>query len=471
MKGKGQTTIMDKHVPNILIIDDEESVCSILKRFLSFEGYNVTTKNRATEGLKFINENRVDLLIVDLMMPGMTGLELITKLKDYENKPEIIVVSGHGTINSAVDAIKLGAYDFIEKPLHLESLKIDVNNALLKGNLSTRVKFLETRLKGDVAFSSLIGKNKGFQNAIILAKQVANSDVNLLISGESGTGKEVFAKAVHAASNRCKGPFIALNCAAIPENLLESELFGYEKGSFTGANSRHIGHFENATKGTIFLDEVGELPISLQAKILRVVQEKKVLRLGNSTSVDVDCRIISATNRNLKQEITNNKFREDLYFRLNVIELNIPSLRERLDDIPLLIKHFLTKFNEENIRIENVTLDVLQKYNWPGNIRELENIIQRAIVLSNDKIISNNILPKHIIDYANFIELDKTYDSSSGENDYKTFMGKCEKKYIVESLELNGGNVIKSAVYMGIARQTLYRLMNKHDISSQDYHQ
>lgn len=453
--------IKREYESRILVIDDEESICEIVRRFLENDGYDVCTRNSVSSGMELILEGEIDLVLVDLMLPEISGIELVKELKGKKLALEVIVMSGHGTVENAVEAIKYGAYDFIEKPINFKKLNVSIKNALEKRNLSNRLGFLEAKVKGDVEFSSIIGNESALLKVISMAKQVAGSDVNLLVTGESGTGKEVFVKAIHYAGHRGKGPFIAINCAAIPENLLESELFGYEKGAFTGADARKIGYFESADDGTIFLDEVNELPLTLQAKVLRAIQEKKITRLGSTKEIPVNCRIISATNRNLEALIEGGQFREDLFYRLGVIEIKLPPLRDRINDVPFLIEHFLKKYNAADMRIDKKALEQMLKYSWPGNIRELENVVQRAIILTNQKVITIDELPDKIFKeefIINFKEDQTTYQEFKHEVELH------EKAFFSRVINNCSGNVAKTAKEIGISRQSLHSNLKKYEI-------
>lgn len=453
----------------ILVIDDEEAILSLMKRFLENRGFEVRTEPLSEAGLDFLRDKQVDLIIVDLKMPGMDGLEFVRAAKEMKYPAEIIVMSGYGTVETAVEAIKIGAFDFIEKPLNFERLAVTIQNALDRSNLKGRIAFLENKIKSYVEFEGIIGISERFLESKKLAEQIARTDVNLLVSGESGTGKEIFARAIHNAGPRGDGPFVAINCGAISENLLESEMFGHEKGAFSGAVARRIGHFEHADGGAIFLDEVGELPLSLQVKILRMVDEKEIMRVGSSRPIRIDCRIISATNKDLEKEVSENRFREDLYYRLNVIELKLPPLRERIDDIPLLAAHYIRKHSDSEMKMDAAFSDALQNYHWPGNVRELDNVIQRAVALNSRQLLTADLLPKKIL----FADKDKNRLTPAAASSLKkakeNVKSVFEKDLIVEKLRRNKGNILKSAEEMGTTRQTLHKLLKKHGISARDF--
>ncbi len=460
--------VMDRK-NTILVIDDEERILSLMKRFLESENFRVETEFQAEKALEFMMKNQVDLVLVDLRLSGMPGDELVRAMKEMKYPAEVIVISGYGTVESAVETIKQGAYDFIEKPINLDRLLLTIKNALQKGNLENKIAFLESKIKNYMELDGVIGNSESFVETKKLAKQLANTDVNLLITGESGTGKEVFSRAIHNASKRGDGPLIAVNCGAIPDNLLESELFGHEKGAFSGAVARRIGHFENADGGTIFLDEVSELPISLQVKLLRMVQEKEIMRLGSSHPVKVDCRIISATNRDLETEVAEHRFREDLYYRLNVIELRIPPLRERLDDVPLLVNHFLKKYADNEMKVSKDVMDILQSHHWPGNVRELENIIQRAVALTTEKIISREVLPDKLLKRRQQKHFDMQFCSTDYKQAQQIVIDSFEREFLTKALRRHNGNISKCADEMGLVRQTLHKMLNKHDIDARAF--
>ncbi len=453
----------------ILVIDDEEGVLDVIERFLAKNGFEVRTEAGAEAGLEFIRKNNVDLILVDMMMPGMGGLEFVRAAKDMKYPAEVMVMSGFGTVESAVDAIRFGAFDFIEKPLNFEKLLIDIQNAIKKSRLEDRIEFLENRIKSNIEFDGIVGNSTEFLKTKKLAEQISRTEVNLLITGESGTGKEVFARAVHNAGPRCGGPFMAVNCGAIAESLLESELFGHEKGAFSGAVARRTGHFENADGGTLFLDEIGELPMSLQVKLLRAVQEKEIMRVGSSRPVRVDCRIISATNRNLEKEVEKGTFREDLFYRLNVIELKIPPLRERAEDIPLLAAHFLRKLSNAEKTFDPPVLDDLQNYRWPGNVRELENVMQRAIALCPASLITSDLLPEKFRAPGEAPKRRAAYTAMNFKEAQEQMIKTFERDFIVEAISRNEGNILKTAEEIGLTRQTLHRMINKHGISPKEF--
>jgi len=384
---------------NILVVDDEEGIREFLEIFLSSEGYIVSTTPDPFEALEIIKKNTIDICISDIKMPGMNGVELLQEVKKIKPELPVILITAFASMDTAISAMKEGALDYISKPFEdLDSLRKVIHKAIEccpKENNKSSNKDIAC-FEETIFFENIVAKSPSMIKILRLIPQIANSPSNVLITGESGTGKELIARALHKSGNRINNNFVAINCGGIPETLLESELFGYKKGAFTGADRDKNGLFASANHGVIFLDEIGEMPLTLQVKLLRVLQEKAILPIGDSEEIKIDVRIISATNKNLEEEVINGNFREDLYYRLNVINLHIPSLRERKEDIPLLIKHFLYKYSKEHGRdwtdISDYALKLLLDYPFPGNIRELENIIERGVALSS----SNIILPESL---------------------------------------------------------------------------
>src|SRR4030043_1342768 len=377
--------------PTILVVDDELGARQSLEVILE-DDYRVLSAESGREALEVLQRESIDLILLDVNMPDMDGLEVLCKIKEQDDEMDVFMVSALNLARKAVDAIKLGAYDYITKPYEPEDILSTVHRAISKQKLNREVDFLRREVETVRGFDQIISQNKAMLKIFELVKKVGYTSTNILIIGESGTGKELIARAIHRQGSRKNGPFVAVNCAAIPPELMESELFGHEKGAFTGAHTRTIGKFEYANGGTLFLDEISTLRPDLQAKLLRVLQEREIERIGSNRPIKIDIRVIAATNTNLEDAVSKGTFRQDLYFRLNVVPISIPPLRERREDIPLLAKHFLNKFNLSfNKRIPGFSdkaMDVLLRYHWPGNIRELENLIERIIVLSkgNDPI-------------------------------------------------------------------------------------
>jgi DNA-binding NtrC family response regulator len=376
----------------ILVIDDERSIRNVLKDILEYEKYTVDLAENGAEGVDCVNNNSYDAVLCDIKMPEMDGIEFLTNAMEINSELPIIMISGHGDIDTAVDSIKKGAYDFIQKPIDLQRLQITLKNALDKGKLVTETRNLKKKVSKRY---EMIGDSEALNKIRKMIDRVAPTDARVLITGSNGTGKELVAHHLHEKSLRAKAPFVEVNCAAIPSELIESELFGHEKGAFTSAHKQRKGKFEQANGGTIFLDEIGDMSLSAQAKVLRALQENKISRVGSDKDIKVDVRIIAATNKNLKQEINNNNFREDLYHRLSVILINVPSLKERKEDIPLLTHHFIEEICKENgIPKKTITEDAilaLKEYEWTGNIREFRNMIERLVILCSEKISKDDI--------------------------------------------------------------------------------
>ncbi len=383
-------------MPHILIIDDEKSIRNTLREILEYEKYTISEARDGEEGFKMIAENDYDVVLCDIKMPKMDGIEVLDKTMEQGKELPFIMISAHGTIETAVEATKKGAYDFIQKPLDLNRLLLTLRNALDRKNLVSETKVLKRKISKTY---DIIGESRPITEIKETIDKVAPTDARVLITGENGTGKELVARWIHEKSNRVDQPLIEVNCAAIPSELIESELFGHEKGSFTSAVKQRIGKFELANNGTLFLDEIGDMSLSAQSKVLRALQENKITRVGGDKEINVNVRVVAATNKDLKKEISENRFREDLYHRISVILIHVPPLRERLDDIPMLVERFLTEIAEEygakKKSIHSDALKQLQKLPWTGNIRELRNVIERLVIMSND-----NISKEDVVKYA-----------------------------------------------------------------------
>lgn len=436
----------------ILTIDDEENIRNGLADNFELEGYNVLQASNGKDGLALIAKGGVDLVITDLRMDGMSGEEVVRHVTTENPGIPIIVLTGHGSIEEANKAIKSGAYYFLTKPLNLDHLNKIVQNALKERAQQIKIKELQEKLKNSQSSDDMIGKSAELNRVRTMISKAAPTKASVLITGESGVGKELVARAIHNQSSRKDKAFIVVHCAALSETLLESELFGHEKGAFTGADGLTHGKFELADGGTIFLDEIGEINLSTQIKLLRVLQEKEFERVGGEKSIKVDIRIVAATNKNLENEVKNGNFREDLYYRLNVVRIEMPSLKERKDDIPLLLHGFLKEFNIENHKnitgFDNRAKSAIMKYNWPGNIRELRNCVESAVVMCNGEEITFADLPASVrasTDISNIIiPAGITLDEA-------------ERIIISENLALNNGNKTKTAEILGIGRKTLHR--------------
>lgn len=444
----------------ILIVDDEKNMVWALKNALQPLGYKIISASRGKEAIEMIKMNEPSLVLLDIRLPDKNGIEVLKEIRVTHKIMPVIMMTAHGTVETAIQAMKLGATDYLSKPFDLEEMKILVHKAISYGEMATQFNFLKDELKNNLT-DTIIGDNDNMKEVFNVAEQVADSDVTVLITGESGTGKEVVSDFIYKMSNRSDQPFIKVNCGALPENLLESELFGHEKGSFTGAFARKLGRFERADKGTIFLDEIGEIPPSIQVKLLRVIQHKEFERVGGTETINVDVRIIAATNRKLKEMVEQGTFREDLYYRLNVIPILIPPLRERKSDIPLLINHFIEKFSvkmhKKPLILKSSALKILMDHPWHGNIRELENFVERMSILTRGDEITVENLPEEI----KKSKLSKhTYKiSESGIN-----LEAVEKSFIEQALALSDKNQTKAAALLGITRHTLLYRIEKYKI-------
>jgi len=438
----------------ILVVDDEQNIRRMLVRVLSSEGYTIKEAANGLEALKKLEGENCSLVLLDLKMPGLNGIETLRKIKEYDPNLPVIMMSAYGSIAEAVEAMKLGALDYLIKPFDIEELKIIVKRAIKQYELKVENIYYREEEEKRFNFEEIIGKSNSINRVLEMIKNVASTPATVLITGESGTGKELIARAIHKNSLRKDGPFVVVNCAAFSLNLLESELFGHEKGAFTGAISRRIGRFEMADGGTIFLDEIGEMDLSIQTKLLRVLQEKEFERVGSSKTIKVDARILTATNKDLKREVKEGRFREDLFYRINVFNIDVPPLRERKEDIPLLVEHFINKYNKIlNKRVKKVSakaMDFLIDYNYPGNIRELENIIERSIIMAKDEIIDEN--------YFYFIEQERKFEKKGTLKDV-------EKELIIKYLIQNKGNRTKTAESLGISRRSLQNKIKEYQIN------
>ncbi len=443
----------------ILTIDDEENIRNGLADNFELEGYDVKQAASGEEGLKLIAEGGIDLVITDLRMDGISGSEVVKKVTSEHPGIPIIVLTGHGSIDDATAALKAGAFDFLTKPLDLDHLNKIVKNALQGKILAEENRQLQAKLLKSQNGDEMVGKSDSLNRVRQMISKAAPARASVLITGESGVGKELVARAVHEQSDRAKGPFIVVHCAALSETLIESELFGFEKGAFTGAENLHKGRFELADGGTIFLDEIGEVNLATQVKLLRVLQEHKFERVGGEKSIEVDVRVVAATNRNLEEEVKAGKFREDLFYRLNVVRIEMPALRERMDDIPLLMHAFLREFNIENKKnikgFDKASKAAMIKYNWPGNIRELKNAVESAVVMCTGEEIKMEDLPRALRNQ----DEEKVITIPIGIT-----MDEAEKIIIQENLAANKGNKSRTADILGIGRKTLHRKLEELNI-------
>ncbi len=448
---------------HVLIIDDEVEICESIKMILEYEDYKVDYFTDAKEGLKNLEFNEYSVLLLDIQMPNMTGFEVLNELRTKKSNMNVIMISAHSSLENAVKATKLGAFDFIEKPIDREKLLISVRNASERTNLITENKNLKKDLEVE---HTMIGSSKVFTSILQTISRVAQSDARILITGENGTGKELAAREIHLQSKHADQPFVEVNCAAIPNELIESELFGHEKGAFTGAHNKRIGKFEAANKGTLFLDEIGDMSLQAQAKVLRAIEDGKIERVGGNSKIDVDVRIVAATNKVLAKEIEDGNFREDLYHRLNVIPITIPPLRDRKEDIPLLVDHFVKAICQKNnfplVIFTDSAISLLTNMHWSGNIRELKNIIERIIIMiPSDEITVNDIsalVPNSV---------SKTDDFLNVTNSFQEFKEKAERAFILKQLQLNNWNISKTSEVLGIQRSHLYNKMKKYNIEKE----
>ncbi len=447
---------------NILVVEDGQSQREMLRDFLAGEGHKVAEAQDGKTAVQRFLDGHFDLLLVDFKMPGMNGLEVLKKIKEINPQINIVMMTAYGTIETAVDAMKLGAVDYISKPIDLDELLVLVGRIAERQTLIRENEILRKKLwKKDISSGQIIYKDPGMESIINMAGRVASSRTTVLIQGESGTGKELFARLIHGTSPRSAKPMIVVNCGAIPDTLLESELFGHEKGAFTGATSRRIGRFEEADGGTLFLDEIGEFSPSVQVKLLRFLQEREFQRLGGNQTIRADVRIISATHRNLEDKVREGLFREDLYYRLNVVSMVIPPLRDRKEDVPLLIEYFMKRFSSENDKdiegFSSEAMDTLLKYDYPGNVRELENIVERAVVIARDPIISERDLP--------FTDVSSDHFTTHREGGaLKDEIESLERKRIEQALEDTANNQTRAAELLGITERTLRYKLKKYGL-------
>ena len=459
---------MTIHKEKILIIDDEaemlDNCCRILKR----SGFDCLLLQESENLTQILKGEPPDLILTDLRMPKKDGMSVLKEAKAIDPDIVVLLFTAYGTIKSALEACKLGAFDYIPKPFSAEQLRIAVNRGIKQKRLSDENKYLRSQLKEAYGFNRIIGNSAALRAVLELVKKVSRTDANILIAGDSGTGKELIARGIHTNSDRSQSPFVPVDCASLPENLLESELFGHEKGAFTDAHVTRPGIFEYANGGTLFLDEIGELTVTLQSKLLRVLQERQVRRVGGRRLLNVDVRIISATNRSLPEAIEEGKFREDLFYRLNVISIPLPPLRERKDDIPLLANHYFKHFSKSSKNeiqgISKKAMELMERYHWPGNVRELQNVMERAVSLTDSKIIGPKDLPEQI----RLIRESDPFVSPARSN-YKEakreWTDSFEKRYLSALLKRHNGNISKAAMEAQVNRKTIHRLLKRHSLS------
>lgn len=446
----------------ILIVDDEKNYLVVLEALLSPEGYEIVTSEKAQEALRMIQEADVDLVLTDMKMPGMTGMELLEEAKKIKPEVPVIMMTAYGTIEMAVEAMKKHAYDYITKPFQNEELKLTLRKALENYRLVKENRRLSEALSERHGYRNIVGKSKSMLKVYDLIDKVAQSKASVLITGPSGTGKELIAKAIHYESLRKDRPFISVNCGALAETLLESELFGHEKGAFTGAIAMKKGRFELADGGTLFLDEIGDMSPPLQVKLLRVLQEMEFERVGGTKTIKVDVRVLSASNRNLKDDVASGVFREDLFYRLNVIHIEVPPLRERMEDVRLLVTHFIEKYGDSKIELTPQAWEALYTHSWPGNIRELENVIERAVVLNSGNFIDLKDLPVEFTKAKGDLDVDRFIPP---EAPLQSTLEEIEEKLIRRALKESGNVQSHAADQLGITKSLIQHKMKKYNIS------
>jgi two-component system response regulator HydG len=445
----------------ILVVDDEASQRDLLHMVLTEEGYSVETASSGEEAVQKVEDRFYNLVIMDMKMGGMGGLEALKSIKEISSAVQVLIVTAYASVDTAVDAMRSGALNYLTKPIDLAELKVLVDKTMQFSQLVAENESLKAQVTGAFEASQIIGSSPRIQEIFDTLRMVAPTEATVLILGESGTGKELVADAVHANSPRKKGPLVKVNCAALPETLLESELFGHEKGSFTGAVARREGRFKLADGGTLFLDEIAEMSLLLQAKLLRVIQSRSFERVGGTETITSDVRLVVATNRDLEEEVSENRFREDLYYRLNVVPVTLPPLRERREDIPLLAEHFLLEIAERNSKMirgfSPAAMDLLVRNRWKGNVRELENVVERAVIMSRGDLIQPGDLPGHIMDEG---------DAASAGIIPGRPLSDLEREAILSTLEMTGGNRTETAKLLGISRRTLQYKLKEFKIRS-----
>lgn len=452
--------------PKILIVDDDPGHLTTLNTVIKSWGYTVETADDGISAVRMVKSELVDLILMDVRMTQMSGIEALEQIKIYNPAIPVIIMTAYSSVSSAVEAIKSGAYDYLMKPLDFEVLKLTIERASEHAGLKAENKMLREHLRTDYDISNIIGRSEPMKNLLEMMSMVAPSDTTVLITGESGTGKELIARSLHFNSPRKDKPLVVVNCAAIAETLLESELFGHEKGSFTGADKRRTGRFMQANRGTIFLDEIGEMSSTMQAKLLRVLQEKEIQQVGGDETINVDVRILAATNRDLETEVENGNFREDLFYRLNVMPLNVPALKERREDIPLLAQHFLDRYAKKNRKTVKgfvpLAMDMLVNYDWPGNVRELENAVERAIILMTGEHITEKQLPLNIT--KKYSALDQAPTTGGQILDGTRSLSDLEKEAILATIDASDGNKAEAARRLGITRKTLHNKLKTYGL-------
>lgn len=453
---------MTQDKSKILIIEDEKNMREILSMLLEGEGYVVMTAPDGTTGIEQIRKDIYDLIITDIKMPGCDGFDVLREAKEISPETLVIMITAFGTTESAVEAMKLGAYDYIHKPFKIDEIRLVVKNAIEKKRLRGEVSVLREKIRTTYELGNIFFKSAKMQELLRILPKIAASNSNVLITGESGTGKEFFATALHNLSSRKENNFVAINCATLPEGLLESELFGHMKGSFTGAVSNKQGLFEIADKGTLFLDEIGDMPLSLQAKLLRVLENGTFRRVGGTGDIKVDVRIIAATNKDLKEEIETGRFREDLFYRLNVIPIHLPALRERKEDIPLLVDYFIRKFSKSSKKVSPGAMKILMNWPWRGNIRELENVMERIILMTDHEEITVSDIPADLMSAPS--ESSGLPSLTEDGIELDSIIANIEKRYLMEALRLSGGSKTEAAKLLNITFRSLRHRLHKYGL-------
>ncbi|MBN2172360.1 MAG: sigma-54-dependent Fis family transcriptional regulator [Candidatus Krumholzibacteriota bacterium] len=444
----------------ILVVDDEASVRGALAKILRYEDYEVIEAADGPGALELVGRERLDLVFLDIKMPGMDGLEVLGRLAGMKLDLPVVIISGHGNVQTAVEATRLGAFDFLEKPLDADRVLVTLRNGLAQGRLRDENRDLMEKLRGR---DEIIGESPAIRELLAAVERVAPTEARVLITGENGSGKELVARAIHSLSGRREGPFVPVNCAAIPNELIESELFGHEKGSFTGAHQRRIGKFEQAHRGLLFLDEVGDMDLNAQAKVLRVLQEGRLERVGGTVTIEVDVRVIAATNKNLLAEASENRFREDLYYRLNVVPLHVKPLRERPTDVPLLVRYFADQFiKEQGMRPKSFSRSAMERltgYRWPGNVRELRNLVERLLIMS----------PGEVVEAADVTLGEREEGSEDGffaARTFQDFKERSEAVFLRRKLAEWNGNISQTARALDMQRSNLYKKIEKYGLST-----
>lgn len=448
---------------NILIVDDEKNIRRSVEMILQNEDYSISLAENGKEAVNVVRDKKMDLVFLDLLMPDMNGIEVLKQVKEYDPEIVVVMMSGHGTIENAVEAVKLGAYDFIEKPLTKEKVLITAKNALERVSLRDENRSLKSVIAKQF---EMVGESSAMNDVKNQITKIAATNVRVLVLGESGTGKELVARAIHDLSPRKNKPFIKVNCAAIPEELIESELFGAVKGAYTGSVADRDGKFSQAHTGTIFLDEIGDMSLKVQAKVLRALQEGEFEKVGGTKTIKVDVRVVAATNKDLKAEVTKGTFREDLYFRLNVVPIVMPSLRQRKTDIPLLIHHFIKQCCEESAikkkSFSDSAMKLMTEYDWPGNIRELRNVVERMMILGAGDVVQGEELP------FNIVKSESTYvKNMTGNKSLKDMKEEVERSHILTVMEKNNWNVTRAAQELDVERTNLHKKLKYYNITSE----